>query len=154
MPDVIQTKLRAIGVGGLSSGTFDLVFAIVYYGKHGASPEGILHSVAAGLLGREAAKAGGTSTAILGCALHFLISFSAAAVYLFLSRKIDFLRNHPLPSGIGYGAVIYFFMNMVVLPLSALHSSGWPPPLALAPIAFHCFGIGLPIALAVWRYAH
>ncbi len=157
MPDTaVVTPIsapKAIAVGGLLSGAADLIFAIVYYGRNGATPMGILQSVAGGLLGKKAAHEGGIPTALLGFGLHFLISCSAAAAYLLLSRKISLLRESPFPCGMIYGAMVYFFMNMVVLPLSAYHSSAFPPPLALAPIAIHVFGIGLPIAFAVRKYA-
>jgi len=156
MPDsatIRSSTFKAIVVGGFSSGAFDLIFAIIYYGNRGATTVGILHSIAAGLLGKKASNEGGITTAILGFGLHFLISLSAAAIYLLASRKIPLLRNQPIPCGVAYGAIIYFFMNMVVLPLSALHSHAFPPPVVFAPIAIHLFGVGLPIALAVARYS-
>lgn len=148
-----SSNLRAIVIGGVVSGACDLIFAIIYYGNRGATTVGILHSIAGGLLGKKVSYEGGAPTAVLGLGLHFLISCSAAAVYLLASRKFPVLRNQPIPCGIAFGAVIYFFMNMVVLPLSAYHSHAFPPPLVFAPIAIHLFGIGLPIAWAVWRYA-
>ena len=42
-------------------------------------------------------------------------------------------------------------MNNIVLPLSALHTSFWPPKLDAAAIAAHCFLFGLPIGLAARR---
>lgn len=148
-----RSDLKAIAIGGLVSGTADLIFAILYYGRNGATPAGILHSIAAGLLGRKVAYDGGVPTAVLGFGLHFLISCTATTVYLLMSRKIPLLREKPLPCGILYGALVYFFMNMVVLPLSAHHAQAFPPPLAVAPIAIHLLGIGLPIAFAVKKFA-
>jgi hypothetical protein len=144
---------KAIGWGGLLSGFFDLSFAFIYYGNRGATPVGILHSIAAGLLGKTAAYEGGAVSAILGFLLHFVISCTAATVYFVASRKIPLLTKHAVPCGLLYGALIYFFMNMIVLPLSAYHSHPWPPSLAAAPIAIHMLGVGLPIALAVRKYA-
>ena len=148
-----RSDLKAIAVGGLVSGTADLTFAFLYYGRNGATPMGILHSIAAGVLGRKVSYDGGVPTAVLGLGLHFLISCTATTVYLLASRKIPLLREKPLPCGIVYGAVVYFFMNVIVLPLSGHHAHAFPPPLAAAPIAIHLFGVGLPIALAVKKYA-
>lgn len=61
------TTLRAIIYGGLTAGALDLIDAFVFFGlRSGAKPVPILHSIAAGSVGRDAARAGGTSTAILG----------------------------------------------------------------------------------------
>ena len=64
------------------------------------------------------------------------------------------LVRHAVPAGLVFGAAVYFFMNMVVLPLSALHAKAFPPPLALWPIVAHMVGVGLPIALATRRFSH
>ena len=47
---------------------------------------GILHSIAAGFLGRDAARAGGVPTAALGLLLHFLVAFIIASIYVVASR--------------------------------------------------------------------
>jgi len=148
-----RSNFKAIAIGGLTSGAFDLIFAIIYYGNRGATTAGILHSIAGGLLGKTTSNAGGVPTAILGLVLHFFISCSAAVIYFLGSRKIRLLRERPIFCGIVYGAIIYFFMNMVVLPLSAYQSHAFPPPVVVGPIAIHLLGVGLPIALAVSRYA-
>jgi hypothetical protein len=146
---------RAIGWGGLIGGTFDILFAFIYYGLRGATVMGVLHSVASGLLGRTAANDGGVATAALGLFLHYLIAFSWAALYYLASRKLPVLIRQAIPCGLVYGAVIYFAMNLVVLSLSALHSHPvflsllWPVP----PLLGHMAGIGLPMALAVRRYS-
>ena len=147
-----DSMLHAIGWGGFLSGFFDLFFAFFYYGSRGATPLGILQSIAAGLLGQTVAYQGGGKTAALGFVLHFIISFTAAAVYFFANRRISILTKHAFPCGLLYGAVVYFFMNMIVLPLSAYRSHAFPPSLAPAPIAIHLLGIGLPIALATRKY--
>ena len=144
--------LKAIFWGGVLCGTGDLLFAFVFYGARGATPQGIMQSIAGGLLGK-AAKEGGATTAALGFFLHYVISFGAAAVYYAASRRVGFLTKHAIPSGLIFGAGVYFFMNMVVLPLSALHARAFPPPLAPLPILAHLFLVGLPIALVVRHYA-
>jgi hypothetical protein len=57
-----------------------------------------------------------------------------------------------LLSGLVYGAIVYLGMNMIVLPLSALHRPAWPLSLALWPVMIHLLGIGLPIAVAARVY--
>jgi hypothetical protein len=54
---------------------------------------------------------------------------------------------------------VFFFMNMVVLPLSALHrpplqwTSLSPWPALVTGIVGHPFLVGLPIALATRKFA-
>ena len=47
----------------------------------------------------------------------------------------------------------YLFMNGVVLPLSAVPGAPFPPRLVLWPVVLPMVGVGLPIALAVRRFA-
>jgi hypothetical protein len=143
--------LLAIAWGALFCGLGDLGFAFVFYGLHGATPLGIMQSIAGGLMGGPAAHAGGVPTAILGVMLHFVISLGAATVYCLLSRRWYALINYAVPCGLGYGVVVFYFMNMVVRPLSAYHSRPFPPPTTPIPILGHMVLVGLPIALAA-RY--
>jgi uncharacterized membrane protein YagU involved in acid resistance len=147
---------RAIGWGGFIGGILDISDALVFYGMQGVHPERLLQGIARGLLGIPAMQ-GGWVTATLGLGLHFLIAFTAAAVYYAASRKLRMLRERPILSGLLYGIVVFVFMNMIVLPLSTIHQS----PMAMlklntvsanAVLALMLF-IGLPIAIAVNRYA-
>jgi hypothetical protein len=139
--------MSAILSGGLLAGTGDLVFAFVYYGFK----LGVFQGVAGGLLGRAAARAGGVPTFLLGVALHYGIAVIWAALFWAASRRLALLRNQAVPAGLLYGLVIFYGMNCIVLPLSALHTQGWPPPFAPWPMAMHMLVVGLPIALAA-RY--
>jgi uncharacterized membrane protein YagU involved in acid resistance len=146
---------RAILWGGALAGVFDILFAFVYYGlRNHLTPVDILHSVASGLVGRDAARGGGLATAALGMVLHFVIAFGAAAVYYIASRKLGFLVRQAVVCGLLYGIVVYLVMNFVVVPLSAVPPRAVPPLAAMiVPVAGHMLLIGLPIALAVRRYA-
>jgi uncharacterized membrane protein YagU involved in acid resistance len=116
------------------------------YGLRGVSPVRILQSVASGLLG-AAAYEGGAGTAALGTVLHFFIATVAAAVYYAASRKIAFLARNPVPSGLLYGIAVYLFMNLVVLPLSAVPKRPFVPSLAM--VVIHMLCVGLPIAVVL-----
>jgi hypothetical protein len=151
-PASSSSAIKAIFWGGALCGTGDLLFAFAFYGSRGATPQGIMQSIAGGLLG-TAAREGGASTAALGFLLHYIISFGAATVYYAASRRLHVLIRHAVSSGFVFGAAVYFFMNMVVLPLSARHTRAFPPPLALFPILAHLFLVGLPIALVVRHYS-
>src|SRR5579875_2619437 len=158
MPSVRRNPdaLRAIGWGGLIGGALDISDALVFYGTRGVPPERLLQGIAKGLVGTRA-MLGGWVTATLGLGLHFVIAFGAAAVYYAASRKFGMLRNRPVVSGLLYGVAVFLFMNMIVVPLSAIHRSpaamlAFSVVSANAVLALMLF-IGLPIALAVNRYA-
>ena len=148
--------LRAIGWGGLIGGILDISDALLFYGARGIPPQRLLQGIARGLLGNAALR-GGWGTAILGLGLHFLIAFTAGAVYYAASRRLRILRERPVVSGILYGVAVFLFMNMIVVPLSAIRRSP-TAMLALSVVSLNAvlaliLFIGLPIAIAVHRFA-
>lgn len=144
-----NTASFAIVVGGFIAGVLDLTYAIVFSSFRNISAIRVIQSVASGFLG-NAAFEGGYAAAALGLLLHFFIACSAAAIFYVASRKIDFLIQHAIISGLIYGAMIYAVMYLIVLPISA-----YPIKInfALSRVAInliaHMFLIGLPIALVV-----
>src|SRR5450432_4583523 len=142
-----RSALLAIAVGGLIAGTLDLLQACILFGWD------IPLAIAGGLLGREAFQ-GGVGTYVLGVFLHFFIACSAATVYYAASRKLVFLKEHPLVCGLFFGAAVEEVMNLVVLPLSALHARG-PYKLhdLILGLVVHMVVIGLPISFSVRRFA-
>ena len=80
--------------------------------------------IASGLLGRSSFQ-GGAARWILGLVLHFFIALSMTAYYYYTaSRKLPFLKEYPLICGLFYGMALYLVMNLVVVPLSAIHAGG------------------------------
>lgn len=138
---------RAIVWGGLLAGTGDLVFALSYYGLQLK----VFQTVAAGLIGREAAYAGGPATFALGVALHYGIALIWAGLFCVVALRLPAMLRHATAAGLAYGLVVYFGMNNIVLPLSALHTAAWPPRLDAAALAAHGLVFGFPIALAARR---
>lgn len=145
---------RAVGWAGLLAGSLDITAALVLAALEGKTPVYLFQAIAGGLLGMSSFK-GGLATALLGAFFHFLIAFTAAAVFYAASRKLKFLVRHAVPSGLLYGVVVYVFMNVVVLPLSAYQTKIAVPPVAeLAKnVSIHMLLVGLPIALIVRKYS-
>ena len=145
---------RAILYGGLTVGVLDLIDAFVFFGiRSGARPMGILHSIAAGFLGRDAARAGGVPTAIVGLLSHFLVAFCIVSVYVLASRIIPVLRKQWVFCGIVFGVIAYFVMTFFVVPLSNAGSGQITFALPAQPVLInglliHAFGVGLPAAFA------
>jgi hypothetical protein len=141
---------RAIVYGGLTVAVIDGLDAIVFFGlRSGVGPVRIFKGIAGGLLGRDAALAGGWPTALLGVAMHVTIATTIVAVFVLVSRRLPFLTERPFVWGPVYGIGAYLVMNLVVLPLSALHGTGLPSalPVLVNGILIHIIGVGTPSAL-------
>jgi hypothetical protein len=146
------TTGRAIAYAGLTAGTLDLIDAFTFFGlRSGSTPMSILHSIASGFLGRDAARAGGAATAALGFFTHYLVALCIVTVYILISRGIPALRRHWLPCGLAFGAVAYFVMTFFVVPLSNAGSGTINFALPVTPVVIngvliHMFGVGVPAA--------
>jgi len=141
-----KSAWKAIGFGGLIAGTLDLTQACILFGWD------IPKVIAGGLLGPGAVH-GGAGIYLLGVVLHFFIACSAAAIYFVASRRLPFLVEHPLVCGLFFGAAVEEVMNLVVLPLSALHARG-PYELhdLIQGLLMHMVVVGLPIAFGIRRF--
>jgi hypothetical protein len=146
------TGTESIVYGGLVVGALDAIDAIVIFGLRGATPVRVFQGIAAGLLGRATFQ-GGLRTALLGLAIHFFIAFSIVIAYYAASRRVSILTRQPVVCGAIYGVLVYFFMNRIVIPLSAIGSTAFSLPLFVNGIVIHILGIGVPAALFVARGA-
>jgi len=137
---------------GFIAGTLDITDSLVFNHYRGITPTQIFHYIASGLIGMKAFR-GGVATTILGLALHYTIAYLWTILFYAASRKVAILIRRPLLSGLLYGAGVYLFMNLVVLPLSAVPQLHNPVSFAsringvLAVVLF----IGLTISLLVRR---
>ena len=149
---LLQTG-QAILLGGLGAGVLDLIGACVTNAPRGVTPLRVAQSIASGLLGAKAFQ-GGYKTAALGVGLHFVIALGAAAAFCLTSARLRWLVERPYLSGALYGIAVYWFMQLIVLPLSAIPfklNFSWPA--VTTGLIVHVLCVGLPIALAVRWYA-
>jgi hypothetical protein len=145
--------LKAILLGGLIAGILDITAASANtWLRSGRSPISTFQSVAGGLYGAETYN-GGYRTAALGLAIHFFIALTAALVYYLASRKLKFMVNQAILSGVLYGIAVWLFMYLVVLPLSAWKVSTYAFSSVVTGILIHIFCVGLPIALITRRFS-
>jgi len=149
-----RSAVRAIVTGLAIAGVLDAAFAVVVdvLILHAFSLLGVLQWIASGLLGR-AAFAGGLATAALGVAIHFALAAVFAAFYYAVSTRASALRTQAVTFGITYGAAIWLLMDLVILPRSGAPMAPFDPIVFGAFLLDHMFFVGLPIALAVKRYA-
>jgi len=144
--------MLAVICAGFACGVLDITAALIVYGYFGAKPVRLLQGIASGSLGPKAFD-GGFTTALLGLLCHFLIAFGAATVYFAASRAIPILIQHAVISGVLYGVAVYFFMNRVVLPLSAAARRPFSLKMMIVGVVIHIFCVGLPISLSVRRFS-
>jgi hypothetical protein len=140
--------------GGLAIGILDFLDASIFFPLWlGISFIDVWHGPASGVVGRDASRAGGLNTALLGILMHFCVAICIATVFYLLTRFMPFLYKHPIVSGVFFGIAAHFVMQYVVIPLSAIGSfPKWPPiPSLLNSIIGHALLVGLPVALiAAW----
>lgn len=144
---------RSILLGGLVAGIMDFIAACVTNASRGVTPMRIGQSIASGLLGRDAFS-GGYKTAVLGVVLHFVIALGAATVFCLASTKLHWLVERAWLSGAVFGIVVFWFMQLVVLPLSAIsfkQNFSWQ--VILTGMIVHVLCVGFPIALAARLYS-
>jgi len=143
---------RAILAGGLAVAVLDGLDALVAYKlAFGMTPVVVYQAVASGMLG-PSAFAGGATTALIGLAVHLLIAFTAAAVFVLASERLPQLRRDAVQWGLIFGVGVFAVMSFVVIPLSRIPASTPPLPLILNGVIGHALLVGLPIALAARRF--
>jgi hypothetical protein len=74
-------------------------------------------------------------------------------VYFAASRAIPFLTQNAGASGALYGVAVYFFMNRIVVPLSAAAKRPFSVKQMIVGVIIHIFCVGLPISLSVRRFS-
>lgn len=147
----MNTGLRAIVVAWLIAGILDISSAFVIAGLKRTGSIRMLQGIASGLLGPQSFE-GGLRTAGLGLGIHFLIALVAASMFYLASRRIRFLTQQPIVSGLLYGIAVYVFMYWIVVPLAfatARHSLSRD----ITAVIIHMVLIGLPIALVVHHFS-
>ena len=82
-----------------------------------------------------------------------MIAFGAATVFYVASRWMRFLVDSWALWGGLYGVAVYFFMQRVVIPLSAARRSPFSLKMMIIGIVIHMFCVGMPIALSISKHA-
>jgi hypothetical protein len=143
----MRKQLWATILGGLTAGFLDHVSALASAVTHGVSVTQAQQYVASGILGPTAAFAGGWMTSVLGLGVHFSLTTAMAGIFVATSRRFPLILRYPWYTGPAYGALIYFVMTYIIVPLSAVPS--WTPARGwamLGGLEAHCLYVGLPIA--------
>jgi uncharacterized membrane protein YagU involved in acid resistance len=139
-------------LAGTICGVLDLISATALFLSKGGTFERLLQFIASGALG-ESSFRGGKKTAALGFLFHFVIAFTAAAIYYIASRSLPFLTAQPVICGILYGALIHLFMTFITIPLSRAPKRKFSASSFLSQLAVHMFVVGLSISLTIARFS-
>ncbi len=127
---VRRSSLATIAIAGTLLGVVDGLCAIAISAMvfHHYSILRPFQSIASVLLGKSALS-GGTSTALIGLAMHFSVAFAWVSVYLIAYRTTPVIRRLAsgrfgvARAGALLGATIWFAMNFIVFrTLGVAHS--------------------------------
>ncbi len=148
----MKHSLRAIVFGTIAVALLDATDGVVFFGitLH-FNPVQVLQYIASGLFGRSAFD-GGLATALAGLIIHFALAAAFTTIFVGAYHAIATVRRFAVPSGLAYGVIVWFFMNVLVLPHSGV------PPMPLTSLAIvhgtigHALFVGLPAALAARRW--
>lgn len=144
-----SNAVSTILLAGCTAGALDFVAATASAAAAGNSPFRPWLGVAAALVGKAAVMAAGAPMVLLGVALHFLITISAAAIYFVVASRIDILKQRPVVSGFIFGILFLLAMNYVILPLSWIGKPLYAGIGLVRATEDHILMIGWPIALIV-----
>jgi hypothetical protein len=137
---------------GFIAGTLDITDNLIFNHYRGITPTMVFQYIASGLIGMKAFR-GGVASTILGVALHYTIAFLWTILFYLASRTFAIFTRRPVIVGLLYGAAVYLFMNLIVVPLSRVphvHSAITLANRINGVLAVLLF-IGLTIALLVSR---
>lgn len=114
-----RSALTSALLGGFIAGSVDIGAACLL---NRLNPVVICQYIAMGVLGRRSLELELRSAA-LGLVLQWAMSILIAMLFGLTAEKLTPLRRNWAWSGIALGAVTFFVMNYVVVPVSAVHST-------------------------------
>ena len=139
--DNISSVIQIL-VAGFIAGAVDIGAAALIYSL---SPEDILRSIAGGLLGVAALRAG-MAVAGMGLLLQWAMSIIIAGIYAAVANVLSVLKRHWIIGGVACGIVVFLVMNYAVVPLSAWHRRPHFTPLLLSENVAAMLLFGLIVA--------
>lgn len=145
-PNSALRVVQAVLAAGFVCGTLDGISALI---ASGVNWKTLFQFIASGVLGPDSLQ-GGLKTALLGIALHYSIAFGATIVYFGASRFLPVLLQRALPLGVLYGICVHFFMNFVVIPISAVNRP-FSARRFLVQLLIHMVIVGPSIAFTLSR---
>nr|WP_294950205.1 hypothetical protein [uncultured Mucilaginibacter sp.] len=119
MPNTKTPGLLLTGIiAALIAGTLDALAAV--YILAGGQARMVFRYIAAAAIGREQAYVIGDRATLMGLGFHYLIAAIFTAFFFFLYPREAFLRKNAGLVAFIYGLLIWFVMNLLVLPVTKL----------------------------------
>ncbi len=148
---VRTTLIGSIAIGTAAVFLLDATDGVIYFAVTAhRNPIQVLQYIASGAFG-SAAFDGGLVTAFAGLVFHFVISLAVVFAFALLYSRLRIVREHAIVTGLMYGGAVWAFMNLVVLPASAVGPSLLTPLAVVHGLLGHALFVGLPAALALRR---
>jgi uncharacterized membrane protein YagU involved in acid resistance len=145
-----RQALRWGVIAGLVAGSGGMIPVWLIQSSRGVGIIPQMQLAASGVIGMAAYD--GLGGFFLGIAMHFFVSIVPAIAYAIVAWRLPLVDRLAWISGPLMGLVVFLFMGLVVLPLSAF---AMPETMTAMPfvsaLLIHMFAFGLPIALVVKR---
>jgi hypothetical protein len=146
------SALRALALGGAAVGVLDAADGVAYFGlTAGKDPIQVLQYIASGALGPSAASHG-LAAAGFGALIHFGLAYAFTAAFILAWTRVQPLRRAWAAVGLAWGAAVWAFMNLLVLPLTRVQHSPITLGAAIHGIVGHALFVGLAAAIVARRF--
>jgi type IV secretory pathway TrbD component len=145
----VRRILAAGAVTAVADGAFAVSLCYIYAPT--CLPLRTFQGIAAGVLSREPAIAGGLATAALGLVLHLFIATGWATLYGVLYQQWVALRRLTATAGgtaivaVAFGCSVWLAMNRLIVPLSYARTTPLFTQVWWVVLLGHPFAVGLPI---------
>jgi hypothetical protein len=147
----LGSALRALALGGAAVGVLDAADGVAYFGlTAGNNPIQVLQYIASGALGPRAFS-GGLAAAVLGALIHFGLAYGFTAAFVLAWTRVEAIRRSWAVAGLAWGAAVWAFMNLLVLPLTRVRLSPITAGAAIHGIVGHALFVGLAAAIVARR---
>ncbi len=148
-----RSTLSAIARASAFTGTLDIGAAVLQYlWVGGREPIRVFWYISSAAVGRDAAMAGGLLTGGFGLLFHYLIAGIWTAAFFAAYPRVRWLGRHRTLAGIGYGALVWLVMNLIVVPLSRAPKLPVTILGDLVGIAILVVCLGLPVSILAHQH--
>jgi len=128
-------------------GILDIAAAMLsFYISTGKSPLIVLKFIASAVTG-PSAYADGTTSILLGLALHFSVAFLFTLFFFLVYKPLHLFQFNTLLTGVLYGIFIWVVMNQLILPMTSVKQQPFKWLEAVKAIIILITMIGLPLSL-------
>jgi hypothetical protein len=149
--NISYSIVKAIAWAGLLVGTLDILAAIVHFKiATGKDPVLIFQYIASAVFGKDAY--GGSLMPVLGMLFHYFIAYSFTIIFFFFYPRLALYKYNAVLTGIAYGILIWFAMNVIVVPLSKIGKFSFKLSGVLLQASILIVMIGIPLSFICKRY--